>query len=145
MGCRLLRPAMRQHDPPVSRPEISRPAESDVLLENFRAGATERPQIGISRYDNPIVLGKGRQPGRLPRNLSNSRRQFVVRHLRRRRIEPREFSELNDAAAHHETMLRKPLRLMRAALVARRRVAMMELQRRFVSESERVPLERKRP
>src|SRR5438105_4960938 len=108
---------MRQQDSPVSRSEISRPAQSNVLLKDIGVGVAESAQIPIAGNDDSFLRWGRRRPRNLARHAANPRRQLLLFEPWKSRLESSKLSKLDDAATHHEAMLRKTLRFMKWIVV----------------------------
>src|SRR5256885_3040880 len=136
---------MRPDNPPVTRPKVGQPAETDILLENLGARLAERAKIFVSRHDDPVRLRKWRIPWGNTRNLSNPIGEFLVFKRRLGRLESDELPELHHGPAHHKAMLSEALRLFARTSRTWRRLAVVKFQRRFVIERKCIPAESERP
>src|SRR5207248_635221 len=96
----------------VADPQISGPAQTNILLQNATAHFAQLAQAGISWKHHSLIRWQWIMPGLTSGHISNPMGQLFVVQGRPARIEAGELLKLNHRPAHHETAPGIPLRFL---------------------------------
>ncbi len=139
----LILDAVTEKHSEVADARVSRPAKSDVFLQNPSARFAQRAQICVARKNDALVCRQCILPRMSACDVANAARELFVIERRTTSIKAREFVKLQNRAAHHETTPRISFLLVFGRVIGADMDATAICKHSRIREGERVAIESK--